>query len=50
MRISQDDCAYESDAVCTACRKTVGLIRAEMDTLFGLEEDERVAALPCRKY
>lgn len=37
---------YTSPAVCTACGARVGTIRAQMDTIFGLEEDEAV----CRRY
>jgi len=38
--------AYTSPAACTACGARVGTIRAQMDTIFGLEEDEAV----CRRY
>lgn len=41
-RIAADDRAYEADGVCVACRQPVGLIRAEVNTLFGLHEDEAV--------
>lgn len=41
-RPSADDRAHEADGVCLACRKSVGLIRAEPDTLFGVREDEAV--------
>lgn len=33
---------YRADGVCLACRKPVGVIRAVVSTIFGLEEDERV--------
>lgn len=33
---------YTSPAVCLACRVGVGTLVAEMDTLFGLAEDEAV--------
>lgn len=49
-RIAEDDRAYESDAVCIDCRKAIGIIRAETETLFGVAEDERMAATICRKY
>jgi hypothetical protein len=42
MRIADDDRAYEADGQCVACGKPVGIIRAEVDTLFGLREDQAV--------
>lgn len=41
-RISDDDQAYEADGYCCACKAHVGTIRAELNTLFGLREDEVV--------
>lgn len=41
-RIAQDDRAYESVAFCIGCQRLVGQVRAEVDTLFGLREDEAV--------
>jgi hypothetical protein len=41
-RIAADDRAHEADAVCLACRKIVGTLRVEVNTLFGLREDEAV--------
>jgi hypothetical protein len=41
-RIAADDRAYEADAVCLACTQTVGTLRVEVNTLFGLREDEAV--------
>lgn len=50
-RIASDDRAYEADAHCVACGSPVGLMRVEMSTLFGLQEDERVLlAGRCRVY
>ncbi len=33
---------YAADGACLSCRKPIGVIRAKVSTLFGLEEDERV--------
>jgi hypothetical protein len=33
---------YAAGAICLCCGKSVGTLRARMDTIFGLEEDERV--------
>jgi hypothetical protein len=41
-RIADDDRAYEATAVCLECRQTIGTIRVEVSTLFGLREDEAV--------
>lgn len=49
MRTAGHD-AYESDAVCLACRKRVGTIRAEVSTIFGTAEDERVLGGPWKVY
>lgn len=49
-RIAQDDRAYEADGVCTGCSKFVGIIRAEVNTLFGIREDEAVLGGRCRVY
>lgn len=43
-RISSDDQAYESDGRCFDCGSAIGLVRAEMETMFGLREDEAVVA------
>lgn len=43
-RPSQDDRAYEADGFCVDCREPVGLIRNEVETLFGVREDEAVVA------
>jgi hypothetical protein len=37
-----DHDSYYADAECVACSKFVGTIRAKFDTIFGIEEDERV--------
>jgi len=51
MRRSADDRAYEADAYCAACKRPLGaILRAEIDTLFGLEEDERVLGGMARVY
>jgi hypothetical protein len=41
-RIAADDRAYEADGVCMACSQSVGTLRVEVNTLFGLREDEAV--------
>ena len=41
---------YRSDAVCTRCRASLGVLRVKVSTLFGLEEDERVLSGRCRVY
>lgn len=48
-RPSQDDRAYEADARCAACDLYVGVLRAEVSTLFGVREDEAVMRR-CRVY
>lgn len=47
---SADDRAWEATAVCLGCRKIVGTLRVETDTLFGVQEDERVLNGPWRVY
>lgn len=49
-RIAADDRAYEADAVCLACAQLVGTLRVEVNTLFGLREDEAVARLGVKIY
>lgn len=36
---------YEADAVCIKCNAHVGKLFAQMNTLFGLEEDEAVGRI-----
>jgi hypothetical protein len=50
MQPSADDQAYEATARALCCGKGVGTLRAEMNTLFGVEEDERVLNGRCRVY
>jgi len=40
---------YAARAYC-ACGKPVGTIRAQMSTIFGIEEDARVLSGRCRVY
>lgn len=40
----------EEDAGCCECGAKVGRIRVDFDTLFGIEEDERVLRGRCRVY
>jgi hypothetical protein len=42
MHIAADDRAYEADGFCVGCGEAVGLIRAEVSTIFGLHEDAAV--------
>lgn len=41
MRVDDFD-TYAADAVCVSCRDRVGTIRAQVSTIFGIEEDTRV--------
>ena len=41
---------YAIPAVCSSCGARVGTIRAQMDTIFGLEEDEAVLCSRYRVY
>lgn len=41
---------YRADARCLACGETIGVIRAKVSTLFGIEEDEHVLNGRCRVY
>lgn len=48
---SADDRSYEATAYCAACRAPVGTMRVEMNTLFGVREDEAVLVHGrCRVY
>jgi hypothetical protein len=49
-RPSKDDRAYEADASCLGCRKRMGTLRVETDTIFGVREDERVLNGRVRVY
>jgi hypothetical protein len=49
-RFSDDDQAYEADAACAVCGNHVGLLRVEVDTLFGVREDHAVLNGRCRVY
>lgn len=49
-RPSKDDQAWEADAGCLACRAHVGTLRLEVNTLFGVREDEAVGRLGIRIY
>lgn len=41
---------YRARGLCAGCREPRGVIRAQVETVFGLEEDERVLAGPWRVY
>ena len=47
---AQDDRAYEATAYCLACRERVGVLRAEVSTIFGVREDEAVLHGRARIY
>jgi len=41
---------YRAPAICTACEKLVGELEVKVNTLFGLEEDERVFSMGVKIY
>jgi hypothetical protein len=41
-RPSDDDRAWEADGSCFDCAEPLGLIRADVDTMFGVREDVAV--------
>jgi hypothetical protein len=47
---SQDDRAWEARGYCMDCHELVGVIRTEVDTIFGVTEDERVLHGLARVY
>lgn len=47
---SKDDRAWEAEGFALCCRKHVGTIRVETDTLFGVREDAAVARMGARIY
>lgn len=49
-RDAADDRALEADGFCPYCGKEVGLLRVEMNTLFGVKEDRAVLQGRCRVY
>ena len=49
-RPSEDDRAYEADATSVCCGKVVGVLRAEVNMLFGVREDQAVLNGRCRVY
>jgi hypothetical protein len=49
-RDSSDDRATEADASCLKCGQDVGLLRVEMDTIFGVKEDRAVLQGRARVY
>lgn len=49
-RPSSDDRAWEADGYSLCCLVPVGLIRVEVDTIFGVREDEAVLNGRCRVY
>lgn len=46
----RDRDTYSSRAVSTCCGEAVGTICAQVSTIFGIEEDERVLHGRCRVY
>jgi hypothetical protein len=49
-RPSEDDKAWEADAVTACCNRYVGTLRVETGTFFGVREDARIAQLGIRIY
>ena len=49
-RPSEDDRALEADASCKACGVPAGVLRVEVNTLFGVREDRAVLEGRCRVY
>lgn len=41
---------YRADAVCLSCKERVGVLRVQVETIFGVEEDERVQGGPWKVY
>ena len=49
-RIESHD-TYAAEASCLACKGRVGVLRVQLSTIFGLEEDERVIhGSACKVY
>jgi hypothetical protein len=48
--IRHDHDTYRSDAHCLCCGAYVGELRAKVDTIFGIDEDEAVLNGRCRVY
>ena len=42
--------SIKQEAVCRSCDKVIGHVRVTFDTIFGIEEDERVLNGRCRVY
>lgn len=42
--------SYYADGYCLKCDERVGMIRVKVDTIFGVEEDERVLNGPWKVY
>ena len=45
-----DEETLEGEAFCIHCKKSIGILQVTMQTLFGLEEDNRVLNGRCRVY
>lgn len=41
---------YAADAICVKCKKFVGELQAKVNTLFGIEEDQRVFSMGIRIF
>lgn len=41
---------YRADAICCGCGAPVGVLRVKVETIFGIEEDDRVLNGRCRVY
>jgi hypothetical protein len=48
--ITSDNRETTGTAICYQCQKPIGRIRVVFDTLFGLDEDNRVLNSRCRVY
>ena len=49
-RPSEDDRAWEADGACVSCGGYLGVLRAEVSTIFGVREDRAVLEGRCRVY
>lgn len=49
-KVPESHDTYAAEAVCLACKQRVGVLRAQVDTIFGIEEDERALRGPWKVY
>lgn len=50
LQYSRDGMNYEATGCCSGCRKVLGRIIAEPDSIFGAREDDAVLNGRCRVY